>query len=335
MKGAWLRLRASINATSFRKWSWHAVQLLVSLSLLAWLFSRIDSPTVTAVTNFPFDILATSLAIFTSSQIFGSLRLWLLLRRQQIDFPLLQLVRLTLIGFFTSNFLPSTVGGDLYKAVALTRRGHDLSTIVLTLIADRVLSLITILLMTAAAIGFTDLWRLRPPAATTYLTESIVAAAAVLLFLVFASGSIMRRLRTRAPGFGAKLSDGLARIVGLSSRLLASPGTLFFSVLFSVLSTLAAIFAQLLIANTLGIHIGVIELTAVTGLATLLALVPISVNGIGVQEASIVALLQLLGAAEEPAIAFAIFSRALILGASVFGGLLLLSSGRPAKNSKS
>jgi hypothetical protein len=97
---------------------------------------------------------------------------------------------------------------------------------------------------------------------------------------------------------------------------------------------LAAVFAQLLIANALGIGIGVVELTSVTGLATLFSLVPVSLNGVGVQEVSLVAMLQLLGAAEDPAVAFAIFSRALILGGSVLGGLLLLFSGRPAKTSQ-
>lgn len=331
MKNASSRLCASISAAGSRQWIWRAVQLLVSLSLLAWFVSRFDSRTVAAVINFPFDIFAASFAIFMSSQIFGSLRLWLLLRRQDIHFPFLPLLRLTLVGFFTNNFLPSTVGGDLYKAVAMIRRGHDLSTIALTLFVDRLLSLITILLMTVVAVSFTDLWRLRSPVATTYLTEAAAACAAVLLVLAFSLSSIMRYYRSRAPGLSAKLSDGFAKLAALSSRFMASPGTLFFSVLFSVLSTSAAILAQLLIANSLGIHVGVIELTAVTGLVTLFALVPISVNGIGVQEAGIVTLLQILGAAEDPAIAFAIFSRALILGTSVFGGLLLVFSGRPAK----
>jgi glycosyltransferase 2 family protein len=326
---AWLR--ASISAAGSRKWIQRAVQLLVSLSLLAWLVSRIDSRTVAAVTSFPFGIFAVSLAIFMSSQIFGSLRLWLLLRRQGINFPFLPLVRLTLVGFFTNNFLPSTVGGDLYKAIALTRRGHDLSTIVVTLIVDRVLSLLTVLLMTLAATAFTDRWRLPSPGTTAYLAEAIAASAVVVLLLAFSSRPIMRLIRSRAPGLSAKLSDRFAKIVALSSRFMASPGTLFLSIVFSILSTLAAVFAQLLIANVLGISVDVIELTSVTGLATLFSLVPISVNGVGVQEVSLVALLQRLGTAEDPAIAFAIFSRALILGTSVFGGLLLLFSGRPAK----
>lgn len=334
MKSASLWLRSSIGAVNFRRWTWRAVQLAVSLSLLAWLVSRVDPRTVAAVTNFPFDIFAVSIAIFTSSQIFGSLRLWLLLRRQEIYFRFLPLVRLTLVGFFTNNFLPSTVGGDLYKAVALTRHGHDLSTIVLTLIVDRVLSLITVLLMTTAATAFTDLWRLPSPGTTTYLAEAIAASALAVCLLAFSTRPIMRFFRSRAPGLSAKLSGRFAKIVALSSRFTTSPGTVFLSILFSVLSTLAAVFAQLLIANALGIRIGVIELTSVTGLATLFSLVPISVNGVGVQEVSLVALLQLLGAAEDPAIAFAIFSRALILGASILGGLLLLFSSQPAKTSQ-
>jgi uncharacterized protein (TIRG00374 family) len=333
MKTTFMRLRASVGAAKIPRWAWRAVQLLVTLSLLSWLVSRIDSRTVSAVIDFPFDILVVALAVFLSSQIFGALRLWLLLRRQEVYLPLIHLLRLTLIGFFTANFLPSTVGGDLYKTVALTRDGYGLNSVVLTLIADRVLGLITSLLMTAAALVLTDFWRLRPLTTTAHLTEFVAASAAAIFLLVLSSTFILRTMQSRAPVLTAKLRGRLAKVTELSCRFVASPGTVFLSVLFSALSTAAAILAQLLIANYLGIRIGVIEMTAVIGLVTLLTLVPISVNGIGVQEASLVALLQILGTAQEPAIAFAIFSRVLILGTSVLGALLLMFYSQPAKSS--
>ena len=331
MKSAYSWLFATIKSANSRRRTWRAIQLLVSILLLAWLVSRIDVRTATAVAGLPIGITVISLSIFTSAQVFSSLRLWLLLRRQKIDFPFFHLVRVTLIGFFTNNFLPSTVGGDLYKGIALTRSGHDLSTIVVTLVVDRILSLITIVVMTAAAVLFTDLWQLRPLRATNYFLEAFVLFSVAMLCFIVLSKPIVRLGRSRAPMLSARLGTRIKKISSLSFRFLASPSTLVLSVLFSILSTSAAIFAQLLIADALGIRISAIELTAVLGIATLLALIPISVNGIGVQEISLVALLQLMGAAEESAIVFAIFSRALIIGTSFFGGVLLLHSGRTAR----
>ena len=186
-----------------------AVQLLVSLR--CYLAGLVWIDRTWPRSQFSIWYFAVSL-VFHVSQIFGSLRLWLLLRRQEINFPFLPLVRLTLVGFFTNNFLPSTVGGDLYKAVALTRRGHDLRTIVLTLIVDRVLSLLTVLLMTMAATAFTDLWRLPSPGTTAYLAEAIAASAVVALLLAF-SRPIMRLIR-RAK-FERETSDLSAKIVVL------------------------------------------------------------------------------------------------------------------------
>ncbi|WP_167561146.1 lysylphosphatidylglycerol synthase transmembrane domain-containing protein [Bradyrhizobium sp. AS23.2] len=316
------------SASKVRQLAMRVCQLLISLSLLAWLLSKVDSRTVGVIVGFPPATFAIALVVFASSQVFGALRLWVLLRGQEASFQPLHLMRLTFIGFFANNFLPSTVGGDVYRVVALTRGGHDLKLAILTLVADRFLNLIVIVLMTAAALPFTDFWNMRAGVTGTSLTSLAIWIAAVLAILAG-----LGALASRSPSFRpsvVRLSQKLAAAAERAFRFVSMPRALALAVLFSGLSAAASILAQFIIAKTLGMGVDLMQLTAVIGLVTLAALMPVSLNGIGLQEAGLVALSQLLGVAQEPAIAFAAFSRALILGTSFIGGILLMFSGQSA-----
>lgn len=313
-----------------RRLVWRAFQLLISLSLLLWLVSRVDTRTIAAITSLPPAILGISLAVFATSQIFGALRLWVLLRSQEAHFPPLYLMRLTFIGYFANNFLPSTVGGDVYKVVALTREGHELKVTILTLVADRVLSLIVTVVMTAAALPFTAFWSARPRIGGLFSSESLAIFAAALVVVLLIGGLLAGRIKFLGPAV-AGLSERMALVVKRTLRFVRIPSAFTLAILFSCLSAAASILSQYIIADSLGMAIDVFQLTAVIGLVTLAALMPVSINGIGLQEAGLVALFQLLGVAQDPAIAFAIFSRALILGTSLVGGVLLLLSGQPLR----
>lgn len=327
LRSSWLpRWKNEVNA---RRLAWRVCQFVISLSLVLWLLSRVDSQTVRAITAFPPALLGISLAVFATSQVFGSYRLWVLLRSQEAAFPPLYLMRLTFIGFFTNNFLPSTVGGDVYKAVALTREGHDLKLTILTLVADRVLSLIIVILMTAVALPFTDFRSMLPKGPEMFFSvEFLAICAAVVLVVLLTIAFLAGRIKVFGPA-AARLSERMTIVAERAFRFITKPSALALAILFSCLSMAASILAQFIIADALGMTINIIQLTAVIGLVTLAALMPISINGIGLQEAGLVALFQLLGVAQEPAIAFAIFSRALILGTSLVGGILLLFSGGP------
>ncbi|WP_448030808.1 lysylphosphatidylglycerol synthase transmembrane domain-containing protein [Bradyrhizobium liaoningense] len=321
-------LRQWTSAPQVPRLAWRGCQLLISVSLILWLLSKVDSATISTIAAFPPAVLAISLVIFATSQVFGALRLWVLLRGQGASFSPLYVMRLTFIGFFTNNFLPSTVGGDVYRAAALTRGGHGLNLAILTLVADRLLSLIVVVLMTAAALPSTNFWELRP-------SVSAISAASLAIWIVpaLAVVGVLAVLASRSPSFRpvvTSMGQKLAAVTTRALRFAGPPRVLALAVLLSVLSSAASILAQFIIAQAIGMRVDVMQLAAVIGLVTLAALMPVSINGIGLQEAGLVALFQLLGVAHEPAIAFAAFSRALILGTSLIGGLLLMFPGRPS-----
>lgn len=308
---------------------WRVLKWLISLLLLTWLLSRVDSKTVKIISSFPPTILGISLFIFASSQIFGALRLRVLLRSQGSYFSVLYIIRLTFSGFFINNFLPSTVGGDVYKAVSLTRQSQDLKFTVLVLLADRGVSLTVIALMTGAALPFTSFWN-GWPMTTGYVSLKFLTISTGLIVAVVLCFTFLRSLKSAAQ-FIRSFSGRTASVIGRAFRLIAHPRVLAPAILFSCLSTGVSVLGQFVIARTLGMTLDVIQLAAVIGLVTLSALMPISINGLGIQEAGFISLLQLLDVPLEPAIAFAILGRVLIIGTSLVGGSILLFTGSSLK----
>lgn len=304
-----------------RKWIWRTIQSAVSIALLGFLICQIDDLTLRTLAALSPQVIVLSVTIFGSSQMFGSLRLWLLLQLQGRAPSIPQLTILTFIGFFTNNFLPSTIGGDLYKAFALARAGYPIKVVATALIFDRFLSLITILLMTFGAVAFSGLWITLP-------SVNLGTFSILMIVVPVLGASAYFALTNYLPSLNARLCHSLSEFTSFATLVVRWPVRILAAVVLSVLSTASAIIAQVILARALGMQIGFIEMTAIVGVVMLLALAPVSINGIGIQEVGFVATLHTLGFEKEVCIAFALLSRLLIICVSIPGGLLCAFPGR-------
>lgn len=84
-------------------------------------------------------VLATSLCAV--SILITFIRWYVLVRAQQLDITLTNALRLGLVGFFFSTYLPGSVGGDIVKAFAIAREQRRRTVAVATVIIDRLIGL--------------------------------------------------------------------------------------------------------------------------------------------------------------------------------------------------
>ena len=68
-------------------------------------------------------------------------RWYILVRAQELPFTVAGAMRLGLIGFYLSTFLPGSVGGDLIKAAFIARQQSRRTVAVATVVVDRVIGL--------------------------------------------------------------------------------------------------------------------------------------------------------------------------------------------------
>ena len=98
-------------------------------------------------------VLGAALAVFILSQIIIGLRWWILLRTQQIFIPFWAAVRLYFLGWFYNIIMPGSVGGDLVRLWYVTKHTEKKFEAALSVLVDRIIGLISTLIIAAAGIG--------------------------------------------------------------------------------------------------------------------------------------------------------------------------------------
>ena len=148
-------------------------------------------------------------------------------------------------------------------------------------------------------------------------------------------------------GAGAGLLDW---ILGLQWRLLHFPqrvlrkltnslmlfrgrgDVLVRALLLSYLLQLNVILHFIIIAYALGVSVPWTAMFVIIPLATLIMLVPVSINGLGVREAVFVFFFALYGVSSEAAIAFAWVALAMLLAQGLVGGVVFMLRRREVAN---
>jgi uncharacterized membrane protein YbhN (UPF0104 family) len=127
----------------------------------------------------PLPLIVTAV-LYLVGALLTFIRWYVLVRAQKLPFTLPDALRLGLIGFFFSSFLPGSIGGDLVKATFLAREQSRRTVAVATVLLDRAMGLWGILWMvTLLGVPF---WLFGSPLilGDKYLRSIILAATGVI-----------------------------------------------------------------------------------------------------------------------------------------------------------
>ena len=226
------------------------------------------------------------------------------------------------MGTFFNNFLPTMVGGDIYKTYTLTRETGDAASVLAATFLERFLGL-TALVSLLPLIMLHDAINTAVPMLNLILI-GILASYIFLLALIVSPvfdyfGSPPPRLKIihNAWRFASSTHSILQRFKGFGGTLLWSYGISLIFYLFVAGTILTA-------AMSLGVQIDFLYLLAITPIILLAASAPISLNGLGVAEAGYVVFFQLIGISAEDAFGIALILRMRLLVTALLGGLIFL-----------
>ncbi len=279
---------------------WRILRWLVPLGLIGFLLSQIQwDEILPLLARVSWTSLLASALAFLLSQFVIAIRWQYLLRVQEIRISLARLTWLVLLGAFASNFLPTTVGGDLVKMAAVANGQPKRAVAVASVLADRLFNL--------AAMFF---WL--PLALTLQGAKPLVETGA-------ASTSALMR----AP-FVEKIWSRLKRVFEAGRVWFTSPRHVVVALALSWLSIGASFVSFWIVTQALGISISFWQAAGVAVISYFAALFPISVNGLGLLEGSVTALLLTQGASLEQGLAAAILIRLVTMAVSLLGGARLL-----------
>ncbi len=267
-----------------RFWFW--LRVSVSLALLAWLLFRVDWAVVVAQAR---QVSSAALGLawlsFWAAFALANARWVRLARAGGLAVSWWMLFRLKLVGFFWTQFLPSTVGGDGYRILALRHHAPGKTrAVVLSVLLDRLYGYLALLLTHAALFGLLGARGVALPAwvraASWALVGLGVGALALGLWALGDDARLARALAAlRAPAAAAELR-AMHRAEGAIALLLS----------FAFVGVSGLTMAVLLWA--LGVPVDGLTFFYAYTFSLLVATLPISLNGLGLLEASMVVILQ-------------------------------------------
>ncbi len=252
--------------------------------------------------------VAAALAIYLAGQAVTAFRWQRIARAAGFRACFRNALRWYFVGMFFNLAGPSTLGGDVARAVLLARApGPGFAAALSTVAFDRFVGLFALTLLAAVAVAACGTFGI--PGAAAAAVFAWLAAMAVM-------GVLARHPRIERTAWGTRLAARVWR----DDRLLGA--SLALSLPFHLLQIAAA----LLVGRAVGLAMAWQVYLVVHPLATVAGALPISVAGIGVREASSVWLLAEAGAPSGQAAAFALVWLGVLVAASLVGGLVFAVS---------
>jgi glycosyltransferase 2 family protein len=298
----------------------------VSVALLFLLFTRVDINRLWQVARqaSPSWLIA-ALALYLGMTLTCTWRWSLLLKAQHLDFRFRSLTASFLVANFFNNFLPSNIGGDVVRIAdtAPVARSRTLATTVVLL--DRGVGLLALVLV--AALGST----LNPRFGDRH------TLGAGILWIGFAIATTFAIAAVRFPHAFARLAhplrrlhaewvdERLARFTATLSRFQETPGALAGCFVGAVAVQAAIVAFYAAIAHSMRIPVGFAELAVIVPVTLIVQMLPVSMNGFGVREATFGFYFTRLGLPLESALVVSFMGAALILLFSLSGGVTYLA----------
>ena len=301
-----------------------AIKAAVSIGLLAVLFSRVDLARLWSVARQASPAwLAAALALYLMMVLASAVRWGILLRAQHVHLPYSFLTQSFLVATFFNNFLPSNIGGDVVRITDTAKAAGSKTLATTVVLIDRGLGLLGLALMAATGASLMQRMSVGPvgPALlwAGFAIGAIVATPALLIPEQL--GRLLQPLRV----FHQEWVDArIEKLTNTLTRFKETPAALAGCFAGAVLVQGILVGFYVAIARSMNIPIGFAELAVIVPISFIVQMVPVSVNGFGVREATFGFYFTRLGLPLESALLVSFVGAALIMLFSLSGGVAYL-----------
>jgi glycosyltransferase 2 family protein len=241
------------------------------------------------------DLLWVAL-LFAISRIAVAWRWQVLLLSGGIKISFKDSLALTLMGLFATNFLPTTIGGDVVRLVGVMQMGYDKAVSLASLAADRLIGMVGMAMTVPFGVVYS--WNVLQDA----------------LFTI----SLLTKFHEPVVFF--------KRTLFTFSIWLKKPSSLLAALAFTWIHMLCLFGSIYIFVSALGTHASFWMIAGLWSITYFITLLPISINGYGVQESVFTILLSnVVGLVPSVAATIALLIRAYFLLSSLPGAAFLPS----------
>lgn len=288
IRGSWMRLAGTILA----------------LVLLIYLFSRQGWEEIWgAMRQIPWLHLLIALGLTFVSRFAVATRWHLLLRAAKLPVTLGDSIRLTFAGLFASNFLPTTIGGDVVRLAGAIQLKWDAAVSAASLVVDRL-------------VGMAGMAMALPFGVPRFLEIFAPAGAGAAMGTPLAAGW----LGWLPQSWRERMLRALKRLGAALAAWLGKPRSLILSLAFTWVHMFCLYGSIYVLLNGMQEKMSFWLIAGLWSAVYFFTLLPISINGYGLQEISIAFTFTRVGGISEPAaLTLAVLLRTITLIASLPG----------------
>ncbi len=236
-----------------------------------------------------------------------SMRWYTLLHSARLEITFWQTLKITFAGLFATNFLPTTIGGDVVRLAGAIRFRLDAAISTASLIADRL-------------VGMTGMAMVLPfsiPALLNLQVDQELGASSPLLFSTIFSFQWLEAIRR-------KISKAFKDLFQSLAFWLKNPAALVRSLGYSWVHMICFFLILQVLLGGVGEQIPLWTIAGLYSLVYFVTLIPISINGYGLQEISMTLIFSNLGRASlSSGLTVALLFRTITMLASLPGAFFL------------
>ena len=300
---------------------------VISVGLLALLISRSDAPRLWAyVGTASIAWLTSALGLYLLMVLASAWRWGLLLDAQGVPVPARTLAGSFLVATFFNNFLPSNIGGDVVRIADTARPAGSKTLATAVVLVDRGIGLLGLVLLAAVAgsvVGDTGASPVPASLLWAAFGGATLAAAPALLAPAWVIRLLGPLRRLNPEWVGARLNRLAEVLDNFRQAPIALVGCFAGAVLVQVI--LVAFYAA--IAHAIGIAISPWHMAVLVPVSFLVQMLPLSVNGFGLREATFSFYFTRLGLPIEAALVISLLGAGLVMLFSLTGAVVYVVRG--------
>lgn len=286
-----------------------ALRFLVSGLLLGVLASRTDWELVSATfARLRLDVWIGAVILYAMTQVVSGWRWRIIAAPLGFQQSLMQFTGFYFVGMFFNLILPTSVGGDVVRAYYLDGRSGRKLNAFLSVFSDRLSGLLVLLALASVAALFCPVelpWWIH---ASVWGTVGCAAAGFALLPQLLSSSLLNARL------------ERIGREVLRSLTFVVRPAPLVLSIVVQA----ANVVLVWMVGQAIAAPIPASYYWILVPMVTLLTLLPVSLNGMGVREGAMVLFLAPLGVPEGTALSLGFLWFCVFTTTGLCGGLVYL-----------
>jgi hypothetical protein len=264
------------------------VRALITAGLLAVVATQVDfTHAAHRVSGSRWPLIVAAIFALLGSLVLGALRWRLFLKAVGIETSPAAAVRAHLIGMFTTNFLPSQIGGDVTRAWIASRPGMRTRSVT-SVVIDRMTALACLVAAASLAVA-------AEPGSVPRAFEVALGASAAVVGIAWLLAGLFVRYRGFGPSVRSSRIETWAGEARQAARSCLRGPVLVRTFLLGLPFQGLVMLAFWLVARAIGLHPAFSVLAATLPPVFIVSALPISIGGFGVREASYVVLLDRAG----------------------------------------